>query len=157
MKADLVPFAMGFVHPVAGVFEAFGVERDGRQCQGAHRRRPRVCAGRVRNQRAEGLCGGRHASRPVAGGVWAIREGRRTPPAVDHIPDGIVDAAAPGANVQLFANDVVRGLPSHIRSKVDILTLFCAGPRALLLWGPKLNTLERRGLPAGPSRLGVTY
>jgi hypothetical protein len=65
LKADLVLLAMGFVNP--------GGHRAGRlwrgqgrpwQCQGQHR-----VHGRLRHQRAQGVCRRRHAPWPEPGGV----------------------------------------------------------------------------------------
>jgi glutamate synthase (NADPH/NADH) small chain len=78
LKADLVLFAMGFVAPVAGVLDAFGVERDPRGnaralTEGAASYRTNVdkvfAAGDMR--RGQSLV------------VWAIREGRQCARAVD--------------------------------------------------------------------------
>jgi glutamate synthase (NADPH/NADH) small chain len=77
-KADLVLLAMGFVHPVASVLEAFGVERDGRgnaragtdDDTGYATSAPKVfAAGDMR--RGQSLV------------VWAIREGRQAAREVD--------------------------------------------------------------------------
>ncbi len=78
MPADLVLLAMGFVSPVAGVLEAFGVEKDGRgnakaNTEGAdcyQTNVPKVfAAGDMR--RGQSLV------------VWAIREGRQCARAID--------------------------------------------------------------------------
>jgi glutamate synthase (NADPH/NADH) small chain len=78
VPADLVLFAMGFVAPVAGVLEAFGVEQDARgnaraATDGDHSYRTSVdkvfAAGDMR--RGQSLV------------VWAIREGRQAAHAVD--------------------------------------------------------------------------
>ena len=78
LKADLVLFAMGFVHPVGGVLEAFGVEKDPRgnarsntDGEGCYTTNvPKVfVAGDMR--RGQSLV------------VWAIREGRQAARAVD--------------------------------------------------------------------------
>jgi glutamate synthase (NADPH/NADH) small chain len=77
-KADLVLLALGFVHPVASVLEAFGVERDGRgnaragtdDDTGYATSAPKVfAAGDMR--RGQSLV------------VWAIREGRQAAREVD--------------------------------------------------------------------------
>ncbi len=78
LPADLVLFAMGFVAPVAGVLEAFGVEQDARgnaraNTEGELSYRTNVdkvfAAGDMR--RGQSLV------------VWAIREGRQAAQAVD--------------------------------------------------------------------------
>jgi glutamate synthase (NADPH) small chain len=82
MKADLVLLAMGFVHPVAPVLDAFGVERD-----------PRGNA-RANTEENEGPAKAYATNVPkvfAAGDmrrgqslvVWAIREGRQCARAVD--------------------------------------------------------------------------
>ncbi|ODV05286.1 MAG: glutamate synthase [Rubrivivax sp. SCN 70-15] len=70
VPADLVLLAMGFVSPVAGVLEAFGVERDARGNAKAGTEAVGVfAAGDMR--RGQSLV------------VWAIREGRQAARAVD--------------------------------------------------------------------------
>lgn len=78
LKADLVLFAMGFVHPVGGLLDAFGVEKDGRanakattDGEGCYKTNVDkvYAAGDVR--RGQSLV------------VWAIREGRQAARAVD--------------------------------------------------------------------------
>ena len=110
MKADLVLLAMGFVHPVAGVLEAFGVERDHRGNAKAHRRRPR--AGRadgVRGPTWRRFRSRRHAPWSIAGGVG---DPRRTPvrPRGGRFPDGFIDAAAIGWRVCGFGLNAAREL-----------------------------------------------
>ena len=87
IKADLVLLAMGFVHPVhEGMIKSLGVELDrARQHQGRPDRLP--------NLAAEGVCGRRHAARPVAGGVGDPR-GPPVRPRDRQVPDGSDDAAA---------------------------------------------------------------
>ena len=86
MPADLVLFAMGFVHPAAPVLEAFGVEKDprgnakastdGEGCYATNV--PKVfAAGDMR--RGQSLI------------VWAIREGRQCARAVDEFLMGASD------------------------------------------------------------------
>ena len=91
MKADMVLLAMGFVHPVAPVLQAFGIERDGRgnakatteeidaegQPTPAYQTNvPKIfAAGDMR--RGQSLV------------VWAIREGRQCARAVDAFLMGI--------------------------------------------------------------------
>ena len=78
LKADLVLFAMGFTHPVGGLLDAFGVEKDGRanakattDGEGCYKTNVDkvFAAGDVR--RGQSLV------------VWAIREGRQAARAVD--------------------------------------------------------------------------
>ena len=78
IKADLVLFAMGFTHPVGGVLEAFGVDKDAR--------------GNARATTDGEGCYATNVSRVFAAGdmrrgqslvVWAIREGRQCARAVD--------------------------------------------------------------------------
>ncbi|MGL4229950.1 MAG: glutamate synthase subunit beta [Casimicrobium sp.] len=82
MKADLVLLAMGFVHPVAPVLQAFGVERDARG------------NARANTEENEGITQAYATNVPkvfAAGDmrrgqslvVWAIREGRQCARAVD--------------------------------------------------------------------------
>ena len=88
MPADLVLLAMGFMSPVGGILEKFGVERDGRG---------NALAGTedetwLRHQRAGRVRGGRHAPGPVAGGLGHPRGpsgGARGRP----LPDGEFAAA----------------------------------------------------------------
>jgi len=86
LKADLVLLAMGFVSPVAGVLEAFGVEKDGRGnakatvdfTGGYATSVPKVfAAGDIR--RGQSLV------------VWAIREGRQAARSVDEFLMGFSD------------------------------------------------------------------
>ncbi len=86
LKADLVLLAMGFVHPVATILEAFGVEKDARG-----------------NAKASTDFNGGYATsvaRVFAAGdirrgqslvVWAIREGRQAARAVDEYLMGASD------------------------------------------------------------------
>jgi glutamate synthase (NADPH/NADH) small chain len=88
MKADLVLLAMGFVHPVAGVLEAFGVERDHRGNAKAHTDEGHAKARRWRTRPTwRRFRSRRHAPWPVAGGVG---DPRRTPvrPRGGRFPDG---------------------------------------------------------------------
>ena len=101
MPADLVLLAMGFVSPVAGMLEAFGVERDARGNAKAHVEAEGGYATNV----DEGVRRRRHAPRPVARGLGDPRRppggarGRR-------VPDGFEQVAAlsmpspPGAAAQ---------------------------------------------------------
>ena len=82
IPADLVFFAMGFVSPVAGLLEAFGVERDGRGNARAGTEEaagsPRPYATSVPKVFAAG-----DVRRGQSLVVWAIREGRQCARAVD--------------------------------------------------------------------------
>ena len=81
MKADLVLLAMGFVHPVAGVLEAFGVERDHRgNAKAPDEGHARTITYGVRDQRGEGFRSRRRMRRGQSLVVWAIREGRQCAP-----------------------------------------------------------------------------
>ncbi len=73
MKADLVLLAMGFVAPVAGVLDAFGVDKDarGNAARGDRRRQG------VLHECRQGLRGGRYAPRPVARGLGRSVKGAR--------------------------------------------------------------------------------
>jgi glutamate synthase (NADPH/NADH) small chain len=78
LKADLVLFAMGFVHPVGGVLDAFGVERDTRGNANAATEGERSYATNVPKVFAAG-----DVRRGQSLVVWAIREGRQAARAVD--------------------------------------------------------------------------
>ncbi len=84
MKADLVLLAMGFVHPVAGILDAFGVERDTRGNAKAHtdeghaQGAPMAYETNVAKVFAAG-----DMRRGQSLVVWAIREGRQCARAVD--------------------------------------------------------------------------
>ncbi len=86
MKADLVLLAMGFVHPVAPVLQAFGVDRDGR----GNARASTDDNVNVTGQSA--LAYSTNVPKVFAAGdmrrgqslvVWAIREGRQVARSVD--------------------------------------------------------------------------
>ncbi|MBL8361149.1 MAG: glutamate synthase subunit beta [Rubrivivax sp.] len=77
-KADLVLLAMGFVSPVSGVLEAFGIEKDARgnakastEAQGGYRTNVDKVFAAGDMRRGQSLV------------VWAIREGRQAARAVD--------------------------------------------------------------------------
>jgi glutamate synthase (NADPH) small chain len=78
MKADLVLLAMGFVAPVAGVLEAFGVDKDARGNARANTEGARAYATNVAKVFAAG-----DMRRGQSLVVWAIREGRQCARAVD--------------------------------------------------------------------------
>jgi len=78
IPADLVLFAMGFVSPVAGVLQAFGVERDGRGNARAATEGDRSYATNVPKVFSAG-----DMRRGQSLVVWAIREGRQCAHAVD--------------------------------------------------------------------------
>jgi NADPH-dependent glutamate synthase beta subunit-like oxidoreductase len=65
VKADLVFLAMGFVSPVGGVLDAFGVDKDARGNAKRIDRWRRL----LQDERRQGLRRRRHAPRPVARGV----------------------------------------------------------------------------------------
>ena len=78
LPADLVLFAMGFVAPVAGVLEAFGVEKDARGNARATTDGERSYATNVPKVFAAG-----DMRRGQSLVVWAIREGRQAAHSVD--------------------------------------------------------------------------
>ncbi|MGI4813983.1 MAG: glutamate synthase subunit beta [Janthinobacterium lividum] len=78
MKADLVLLAMGFVSPLAGVLDAFGVEKDGR---GNARASTEGTAAYVTNVPKVFAAGDMRRGQSLV--VWAIREGRQCARAVD--------------------------------------------------------------------------
>jgi glutamate synthase (NADPH) small chain len=77
-KADLVLLAMGFTSPVAGVLEAFGVERDAR---GNARAGTGEAGGYRTNVDKVFAAGDMRRGQSLV--VWAIREGRQAARAVD--------------------------------------------------------------------------
>ncbi|MBC7709489.1 MAG: glutamate synthase subunit beta, partial [Rhizobacter sp.] len=84
MKADLVLLAMGFVHPVAPVLQAFGVERDGRGNAKAHTDEGHAqgtSAAYATNVPKVFAAGDMRRGQSLV--VWAIREGRQCAHAVD--------------------------------------------------------------------------
>ena len=77
-KADLVLLAMGFVSPVAGVLEAFGVDKDARgNAKATTDERGGYCTGVDKVFAAGDMRRGQSLV------VWAIREGRQAARAVD--------------------------------------------------------------------------
>ncbi|QDX79924.1 glutamate synthase [Denitratisoma sp. DHT3] len=78
IKADLVFLAMGFVSPVAGVLEAFGVDKDARGNAKADTEGRNAYATNVSKVFAAG-----DMRRGQSLVVWAIREGRQAARAVD--------------------------------------------------------------------------
>jgi glutamate synthase (NADPH/NADH) small chain len=86
VPAELVLFAMGFVAPVAGVLEAFGVERDSRgnaRAATEGERSYRTGVGKVF------AAGDMRRGQSLV--VWAIREGRQAARAVDEFLMGSSD------------------------------------------------------------------
>jgi glutamate synthase (NADPH) small chain len=81
--ADLVLLAMGFVHPVASVLEAFGVERDGR---GNARATTDDAGGYATNVPKVFAAGDMRRGQSLV--VWAIREGRQAAREVDRFLTG---------------------------------------------------------------------
>jgi glutamate synthase (NADPH/NADH) small chain len=77
-KADLVLLAMGFTAPVAGVLEAFGVEKDAR---GNARASTDAAIGYRTNVERVFAAGDMRRGQSLV--VWAIREGRQAARAVD--------------------------------------------------------------------------
>ena len=78
LKADLVFLAMGFLNPVAGLLDAFGIEKDGRGNAKATTDGPGCYATSVAKVFAAG-----DARRGQSLVVWAIREGRQCAREVD--------------------------------------------------------------------------
>jgi glutamate synthase (NADPH/NADH) small chain len=78
IKADLVLLAMGFTSPVAGVLEAFGVERDAR---GNARASTDFIGGYATSVPKVFAAGDMRRGQSLV--VWAIREGRQAARAVD--------------------------------------------------------------------------
>ncbi len=85
-KADLVLLAMGFVHPVSTVLEAFGVEKDARGNARAH---TEFTGGYVTNVPKVFAAGDIRRGQSLV--VWAIREGRQAARAVDEFLMGNSD------------------------------------------------------------------
>jgi glutamate synthase (NADPH/NADH) small chain len=85
-QADLVLLAMGFVHPVPAVLEAFGVERDGR---GNARASTDFVGGYATNVAKVFAAGDMRRGQSLV--VWAIREGRQAARAVDEYLMGYSD------------------------------------------------------------------
>ena len=86
MPADLVLFAMGFVHPAAPVLEAFGVDKDARGNAKAATDGPGCYTTNVPKVFAAG-----DMRRGQSLIVWAIREGRQCARAVDEFLMGASD------------------------------------------------------------------
>jgi glutamate synthase (NADPH/NADH) small chain len=78
LQADLVLLAMGFVHPVASVLEAFGVQRDARGNAGAT---TEDAGGYATNVPKVFAAGDMRRGQSLV--VWAIREGRQAAREVD--------------------------------------------------------------------------
>ncbi len=78
IRADYVFLAMGFLHPVGGILEAFGVAKDPRQNAGAETEGVRAYA-----TSAKGVFAAGDMRRGQSLVVWAIREGRQCARAVD--------------------------------------------------------------------------
>ena len=85
-KADLVLLAMGFVHPVATVLAAFGVDKDGR---GNAKASADFCGGYATNVAKVFAAGDMRRGQSLV--VWAIREGRQAARAVDEFLMGASD------------------------------------------------------------------
>ena len=77
-KADLVFLAMGFVHPLASVLDAFGVEKDGR---GNAKAGTEIAGGYATNRPKVFAAGDMRRGQSLV--VWAIREGRQAARSVD--------------------------------------------------------------------------
>ncbi|MEI8324251.1 MAG: glutamate synthase subunit beta [Betaproteobacteria bacterium] len=85
-KADLVLLAMGFVHPVATVLAAFGVDKDGR---GNAKASTDFSGGYATNVAKVFAAGDMRRGQSLV--VWAIREGRQAARAVDEYLMGFSD------------------------------------------------------------------
>jgi glutamate synthase (NADPH/NADH) small chain len=77
-KADLVFLAMGFVHPVATILDAFGVDKDAR---GNIKASTEVQGGYATNVNKVFAAGDMRRGQSLV--VWAIREGRQAARAID--------------------------------------------------------------------------
>ncbi|MGK6309983.1 glutamate synthase subunit beta [Variovorax sp. DT-64] len=86
LKADLVLLAMGFVSPVAGVLDAFGVEKDAR---GNAKANVDFVGGYATNVPKVFAAGDIRRGQSLV--VWAIREGRQAARAVDEFLMGYSD------------------------------------------------------------------
>jgi len=86
MKADLVLLAMGFVSPVAGILDAFGIEKDARGNAKAH---TDFTGGYATNVPKVFAAGDIRRGQSLV--VWAIREGRQAARAVDEFLMGFSD------------------------------------------------------------------
>ena len=84
--ADLVLLAMGFVHPVATVLDAFGVDKDGR---GNAKASTELEGGYTTNVPKVFAAGDMRRGQSLV--VWAIREGRQAARAVDEFLMGHTD------------------------------------------------------------------
>ena len=85
-KADLVLLAMGFVHPVATVLDAFGVDKDGR---GNAKASTEFTGGYATSVPKVFAAGDMRRGQSLV--VWAIREGRQAARAVDEFLMGYSD------------------------------------------------------------------
>ena len=85
-QADLVLLAMGFVHPVAAVLEAFGVEKDNR---GNARATTDFTGGYATSVPKVFAAGDIRRGQSLV--VWAIREGRQAARSVDEFLMGYSD------------------------------------------------------------------
>jgi glutamate synthase (NADPH/NADH) small chain len=86
LPADLVLLAMGFVSPVAGVLEAFGVDKDAR---GNAKATTEASGGYATNVPKVFAAGDMRRGQSLV--VWAIREGRQAARAVDQFLMGRSD------------------------------------------------------------------
>ena len=86
LPADLVLLAMGFVSPVSGVLEAFGIEKDAR---GNARASTDVIGGYATNVDKVFAAGDMRRGQSLV--VWAIREGRQAARAVDQFLMGATE------------------------------------------------------------------
>ena len=85
-KADLVLLAMGFVHPVSTVLDAFGIDKDAR---GNAKASTEFTGGYATNVDKVFAAGDMRRGQSLV--VWAIREGRQAARAVDEFLMGFSD------------------------------------------------------------------
>ncbi len=86
LQADLVLLAMGFVHPVGSVLDAFGVQRDARGNASAG---TEDAGGYATNVPKVFAAGDMRRGQSLV--VWAIREGRQAAREVDRFLMGSTD------------------------------------------------------------------
>ena len=86
LQADLVLLAMGFVHPLASVLEAFGVQRDARGNVSAG---TEDASGYATNVSKVYAAGDMRRGQSLV--VWAIREGRQAAREIDRFLMGATE------------------------------------------------------------------
>lgn len=88
IKADLVLLAMGFVHPMQAVLDAFGIDKDARNNANAA-----TDGDKAYHTNVDGVFVAGDVRRGQSLVVWAIREGRQAARAVDEYLTGSSDLA----------------------------------------------------------------